>query len=132
MLNYGFANYHGVDLCKENEYEFDVNIVNGFGTDTNPNGEKIPANTVKCVNISAESASLPMNINPEDITRIIELPRFIYAPVKKGDIVGRIVFMYKDKIIGYSILVSCEEIAAEPPKKSIFERIFGLFGFLRE
>jgi len=115
MLDYGFENYRNIELCKENEYQFDVNIVNGY------------KNIIKCENITAESASLPKSVSRGDIKYKIELPQFIYAPVKKGDIIGKIVFMYDEKIVGYSIIVASENFEMNTPKKNIITKIFDLF-----
>jgi len=115
MLNYGFENYKSVELCRESEYQFNVNIVNGC------------KNIMKCENITVESASLPKNISREDIIYKTELPQFIYAPVKKGDVIGKMVFMYKERIVGNAVIVSCEDIEINTPKKNIFSKIFDLF-----
>ena len=108
MLDYGFNNYKNIELCKEQEYKFEVNIVNGYKI--NSDGKKESVNIIKCENINVESASLPVSISRDEITHKIELPQFVYAPVKKGDIIGRIVFMYEDKIVGYSVIVACENV----------------------
>jgi D-alanyl-D-alanine carboxypeptidase len=115
MLDYGFENYRLVELCKEKEYQFDVNIVNGS------------KNIIKCENITAESSSLPKTINREDIEYKTELPQFIYAPVKKGDVIGKMIFMYQERIIGISTIVSCENIEINISKKSIINKIKELF-----
>jgi len=114
MLDYGFANYRNVELCKEHEYKFNVNIVNGYKI--NQDGKKENLTDIKCENIHAESASLPNSINRENIESKIELPQFIYAPVKKGDMIGRIVFMYKDRIVGYSVIAACEDVGVRNKK----------------
>ena len=106
MLDYGFYNYKTLELCKEREYKFDVNIVNGYKTDN-----------IKCENISSESASLPKSINREDINYKVELPQFVYAPVKKGDIIGRIVFTHDERIIGCSVLVALDDVEVNTAKK---------------
>ncbi|MCL2774137.1 MAG: D-alanyl-D-alanine carboxypeptidase [Oscillospiraceae bacterium] len=128
MLDYGFANYHSIDLCKENEYQFDVHVVNGYRI--NADGKKETVSSIKCENISAESASVLSAIKSEDITYKTELPQFIYAPVKKGDIVGRMVFMYNDYIVGYSIIVSYDDVEVVPQKKPnpIIAKIQEFFG----
>jgi len=125
MLDYGFANYRNLKLCKENEYQFDINIVNGYKI--NENGEKISVNTIKCENISAESVILPNSIEKENIKSTVELPRFVYAPIKEGDVTGRIIFTYEEKIVGYSILVSSETVETDIQKKSILSEIIDFF-----
>ena len=121
MLDYGFDNYRNAELCKESEYNFNVNVVNGYKT--NSEGKKEPVSSIKCENISAESASLPKSINLENIEYKTELPQFVYAPIKKGDIIGRMVFMYEERIAGYSVLAACEDVEVNAPKKS------GIFHF---
>lgn len=62
------------------------------------------------------------------LTQKIYLPRFIYAPVSKGDIIGKIELYSGEKLIGsYDILSKCDIRACEPipDKKSLFERISG-------
>ena len=110
MLDYGFDNYRNLELCKENEFKFEINVVNGANT-----------SIIKCENIQSKSASLPKSVSREDIKQKTELPQFVYAPVKKGDIIGRVVFTHEDKIIGYSVIVSCEDAEVNKPKK------FGIF-----
>jgi D-alanyl-D-alanine carboxypeptidase/D-alanyl-D-alanine carboxypeptidase (penicillin-binding protein 5/6) len=120
MLDFGFANYHGVELCKEGEFTFDINVVNGINADI-----------VKCENISAETASVPMHITRDDITVRVEIPRFVYAPVKKGDIIGRVLFLHGENennaLIGYSIITASEEVEGIPLKKSFIDRIREFF-----
>lgn len=118
MLDFGFANYHSIELCKENEYQFDISVVNG-----------VSANILKCENISSESASLPANISRDDITAKVELPGFVYAPVKKGDIIGRVIFLHgeNNSLVGYSIITANEDIERVPVKKSFTEKIKEFF-----
>jgi len=115
MLDYGFENYRALELCKEKEYKFDLNIVNGC------------KNILKCENMTAESASLPKSVSFEDIEYKIELPRFVYAPVKKGDVVGRIIFIYNNRIIRNSVIVASEDVEINTPKKSAISKIFDFF-----
>jgi hypothetical protein len=71
-----------------------------------------------------------VNIKREDITERVELPRFVYAPVKRGDVIGRIIFTCDKccgKTAGYSIITVSEDIDANIPGKSIFSRIADLF-----
>ena len=119
MLDYGFDNYRNVELCKESEYNFNVNVVNGYKI--NSVGVKESVNIIKCENIQEKSASLPKSISRENITHKVELPQFVYAPVKKGDVIGRMIFMYGERIVGYSIIVACEDIEVNTPKKSLFD-----------
>ena len=117
MLDYGFANYHGVRLCLEGEYTFEVTVVNGAGADM-----------LNAANMSAETASLPVHITREDITVRAELPRFVYAPVSAGDIVGRVIFLHGEKFVGHSMVTASEDVAAAPAGRSVIDRIRAFFG----
>ena len=119
MLDYGFKNYSTVEICKEFEHKFDVNIVNGIKST-----EKVQK--LQCGNISAEYASLPSYVSPEDIEYRVELPGFVYAPVKKNDVIGKIIFTYEDKIIAYSAIVSLEDVDVYE-YKPILRRILDIF-----
>jgi D-alanyl-D-alanine carboxypeptidase/D-alanyl-D-alanine carboxypeptidase (penicillin-binding protein 5/6) len=118
MLDYGFANYRSIDLCAEGEYKFDISVVNGAS-----------ASILKCGNMSAETASVPVSITREDIIAKIELPAFVYAPVKKGDIIGRVMFLHgeNNSLVGYSIIIASEEIEGVPVKKSLIDNIKNFF-----
>jgi len=125
MLNYGFDNYRMVELCKEGEYKFEVNIVNGCKINSAGKKEKKESvNIITCENIQTATASLPKEIKREDIKYTIELPRFVYAPIKKGDIVGKMVFMRGDRIVGYSAITASEDIYANAKNSGLlFNRI---------
>ena len=119
MLDYGFVNYHSIELCKEGEYKYEISVVNGADADI-----------VRAENISAETASLPKDITLEDITIRVELPRFVYAPVQSGDIIGRVMFLHGEdnNLAGYSIIVASEDIKGAPVKKSFIDRIREFLG----
>ena len=59
------------------------------------------------------------------INAVTEIKRMYFAPVKKGDFVGRIVFYNNDKEIGIVPLYATENVSNIRYKKSFFERLFG-------
>lgn len=128
MLNYGFKNYTTVEICGKFEYEFEMEIVNGVIYAADEKGKTVmqEVSKLKCVNISTESASLPSHIKTEDIEYRVELPRFLYAPVKKNDVIGKIIFTYKEKVIAYSAIVSLEDVSLYE-SKSITQKFFDIF-----
>ena len=115
MLDYGFANYHAVELCKEGEHIFEISVINGV------------SDILKAANISAESMSVPIHITRGDITVKVELPRFVYAPVSQGDIIGRVIFLHGENLAGHSMITASETVAAAPVRKSIIDRIREFF-----
>lgn len=53
---------------------------------------------------------LPDNIDVSSVQKVINIPEFIKAPVKKGDVVGTVDFKLKDESLGVINLVSEEDI----------------------
>ena len=51
--------------------------------------------------------------------------RFLFAPVSKGDLVGKIVYYLDDVKIASLDIYATESVKSINYKKSIFERIFG-------
>lgn len=54
----------------------------------------------------------------------IILPRFIYAPIRKGKSEGKVIFRINGKIIGCADLVAKEECNAIIHEKNFFEKLF--------
>ncbi len=63
------------------------------------------------------------------IERVIRIPKFIYAPISKGQVIGEIQFLLDNKIIGSSIITANEDIKIkEPqPKPSFWQWLINLF-----
>lgn len=55
----------------------------------------------------------------------IILPRFLYAPVRKGKAAGKIIFRINGKLIGCADLVAKEECKAVIYEKNFFQKLFG-------
>ena len=77
---------------------------------------------VKAVANNEISLLLPQNA---EIKHIIKAPRFLFAEVKKGEAIGRVVYIYNGKEIASSPLLACESV------QKIRYR-FNLFEFLKE
>lgn len=121
LLNYGF------DCTKKSEIEniktnFTVNAVGGESSEIKCSLAEIPYCT-------AINNSLP------DITEKIYLPKFVYAPIAKGDRVGYAEYYVDDDVICTVDIVSgenCSYIEKENPK-SIYDIIIDwIKGFYKE
>ena len=76
--------------------------------------------SVKC----AEPFSVNMSEKTDEISSNILLNKFLYAPVKKGDNAGKIIYYLGEKKIGESIVVADENASAlKVEKKSLFQKI---------
>ena len=63
--------------------------------------------------------------------RIIELPKFVYAPIENGQTIGVIRYTMNDETVAVVPLTASADIPKIPPQKNIFEKIWnaiiGLF-----
>lgn len=90
-----------------------------------------------------DAVSIVLSCNPmkvcrrnrsSSITQRVYLPEFIYAPVKKGDILGKIELIADGKVISQSSIISSEDIMSAEPlpeKKSVFSKIKEIFNRLK-
>jgi D-alanyl-D-alanine carboxypeptidase/D-alanyl-D-alanine carboxypeptidase (penicillin-binding protein 5/6) len=67
-----------------------------------------------------DTVVLPKDSYPE---RTVELPQFLYAPIEKGQCVGRIVYRLNGQIISQTPILADSDVPAEKSKQSIFDRI---------
>lgn len=71
-------------------------------------------------------------VKQEKITDEIYLPRFVYAPLQSGEVVGQIRHMYQGEVIAVTPLVAGNAVAIqnkEKEKPGFFEKLKGLFRF---
>ncbi len=90
---------------------------------------KVVGSYKKQINISCEqiNIAIPKSVGSE-ITSIIELPPFVYAPIKKGQKVGRITYYFKDRIIGEAnIFTSGKAQYKQIEKKGILTQLINWF-----
>ena len=56
---------------------------------------------------------------------IVEAPRFIYAPITAGEVVGRAAVYYEGIAVAECDLVAADTVAATPVEPSLWEHLFG-------
>lgn len=110
MLDYGFSQLERVNLASPFDYTVQLNVVNG------------QKSTLLATNREEFSYTLKKGAN--NISVICESNRLLCAPIKKGDVVGRIVYYCDGKEIGFVNLYATESIE-NINYKSFFERLFG-------
>jgi len=82
--------------------------------------------------INGQKSSLRVEIEPFEINSLqtenidyqIELPKFLYAPVKKGEVVGKVLYFKEQKPLGEVLLYSKCDIALMHPQRNTFKMIF--------
>ena len=120
MLDYGFSLYDTVELCPEGAFEAPLWVVGGTGE------------YVMVKNHQTLVMALPKDHG--DIRCVVELPRFVYAPIASGDEVGRLVYYESAPdgswhYLGEVPLYAQHGVQAEVYKKSLLDKISELFGF---
>lgn len=120
MLDYGFSLYDTLELCPSGAYEAPLWVVSG------EHEYVIVKNTDSLV------LSLPKSRGT--LRCVVELPRFVYASVNKGDILGYLTY-YEIAADGTQVrlgsvpLVAQYDVAAKSYEKSLLEKISEFFGF---
>ena len=99
LLDYGFAGFECVSYAGENIQ--DVKVVGGVR-------EFVPV-------VSGEFNDVRKKGESERIQKVYEIPQNINAPIKKGDVVGRVLYKLDGEIIG-----QCEVYADEEVKRVDF------------
>ena len=103
--------YENIKLADVGEYNISLDAINGNKS------------SVLCSNL--EGLDVTIKRDDINISACLEANRMISAPIKQGDLVGRIVFKNNGTEIASLNLYALESIKEIKYKKSIFERIFG-------
>ncbi len=121
MLDYGFSRMERKTVCAPHAVCLPVTVIGG------------ETDMVMVSNQDALTLSLPSD-HPE-IKQTVELPRFLYASLSEGDVVGRVV-MRCDldgdgayEIVGETPLTVQSGIARKKAKRSFWQWLCDLFGF---
>lgn len=110
LLDWGFSLYGEEALVQAGALSYDIQVCGSTE-------EKILVS-----NDGAASAILPKNHGA--VTKIVELPRFLYAGVKKGDVIGRVRFMADGGEIASVPLVAQKDAPVKEKSPSFWQKIF--------
>ena len=97
LLDFGFANFEYKKMISKDDIIKNVKIEKGVISETNVIAEKNCGTLIK-------------KGNDFNIEQKIEMPDVIQAPVKKGDIVGRVIYRLNEKNIGECNLIVMQDI----------------------
>ncbi|MBQ8005569.1 MAG: D-alanyl-D-alanine carboxypeptidase [Clostridia bacterium] len=119
LLDSGFSAYSMVNALDEREYKVSLPVIGG--TDQ----------TVLCLSQDKISAVLSSDISPQDLSFTLEMPNFLYAPIEKGERVGKLTVKLKGKTIGQTDITAEYSVSAVEYKTSIWQKLIdflsGLF-----
>lgn len=111
LLDAGFDVCEMVTLAEAGELEFTIPVAGGN------------ANTALCVNVG--EVSVIRRRGGEELNRVTELPRFVYAPVRCGDVLGQIVWYDGEVEVCRAELRAETAVDAAGEKKSLWQKLFG-------
>lgn len=113
LYNYGFSMAEAVKLDSSG-VKLPLNIVGG-------SEEKVYAVKEDVTTVTLQKGCA------EKIERRLEMPPFKYAPVKAGEIVGKVTYVYNGKVIAESELKADRSVDYEEVEKSFFQKICDFF-----
>ncbi len=115
MFDHGFSSYHKLTLLREKQFNISLPIVGG------------KEQTVLVRSTDAIEAILPANIALEDCKMEISLPHFLYAPIEKGERIGKTSYYLEGKLIGESDIIALYGVGKKVSKKSLWQKLCDFF-----
>ncbi len=90
--------------------DFGFSQVKSFQTDENIADITVPVVGGKAHRVGVQWKKIKLIGEKEEIKPVILLEKFLYAPVEKGDIVGKILYKKGDEIVGNVPIVAKEDV----------------------
>lgn len=115
MLNWGFDNFVRMSPAAPGEFKLALPV--SGGTDT----------YALCANTTQISATLPRNHGA--LRCVVEAPRFLLAPAKCGEAVGRVVYYFDGDVLGESPLCIITDVERKETKKGFWAWLTSIFSF---
>ena len=97
LLDYGFQNAHPKTLVKKGEVVAKIDVADGSHDEL----ELVAAESLVAVEKTGETAK---------VERKVEVPREVAAPIKKGDVIGKVVCYYDGKAQGSIYLLAAQDV----------------------
>lgn len=114
LLDYGFANYSNIALAKEGEVIKNIRVIKGV----KENVDAVIKNNVDILCKKGEEKSITKNIN---------LKEEINAPLKKGDVIGKVEYIKDKKVVKEANIIcseTIEKITVLDMYKKMLKRLF--------
>ena len=109
MLDLGFDCYESVTLCNDGEFKYIQHVISG--------------DLDNCVLTNAEEIKVTLPRIRGEIEYTVELFRFSYAPILKGDVIGYLVYTLDGQEIAREQLCATHSVNEMRYKKSIWDKI---------
>ena len=114
MLDYGFDTLEIREIASVGDYVIAVDCAGGM------------KETIKATNSTALSLILKKD-EAMNIRAVNELPRFVFAPVRRGQKLGEIVFYNGTEVLGAVDVIACENVEPEAKENRLLEKIKSIF-----
>lgn len=111
LFDFGFSNFEIFRETKELNDDTEISVVGGDVPDISANID--------------EEITLLKEKNGK-LTRVVYAPRFLYAPIKQGEVVGRAEYLIDGELIKTTPLISCDDVSEKRPP-TLIERIAHFF-----
>ena len=98
LLDYGFSAFESVELCTADEFRMPMSVIGGCES------------YVMLSNAEARRVTLPTGHGK--ILRTVEMPRFAYAEIAEGEVVGQVVWRCDRDGDGYAEIIAEVELCA--------------------
>ena len=104
---------HGLSLIKQVQFipenkEYKIPVINGESNYLNVELNSFFVNTV-------DTSGIEFQVN---------LPEFLYAPIKKGEEIGSVVYSRNGTVLGEKKITACEDIYEAQIKTDFWQKLF--------
>lgn len=106
MFNYGFSKVKSIEL-NDSSTKLEVDVVGGI------------LDSIFAIGGTTSLVTIP-NEDIDKLERIIEMPSFLYAPICKGQIIGKIKYKLNDEVIAVNDLVASNDNKIMVKKSTIY------------
>ena len=106
MFNYGFSKVKSIEL-NDSSTKLEVDVVGGM------------LDSIFAIGGTTSLVTIP-NEDIDKLERIIEMPSFLYAPICKGQIIGKIKYKLNDEVIAVNDLVASNDNKIMVKKSTIY------------
>jgi D-alanyl-D-alanine carboxypeptidase len=103
MLDLGFYLYESRTLCGDGEFSYTMPVVGG--------------ESEYVILENANAVSLPLPRSAGEVTCTVELPRFLFAEVREGEVVGRLIFSVNGQTVA-----ECDVMAKSSVERKIYKK----------
>ena len=88
----------------------------------------VSGGTLKTVKVAPEKISVSLfEGEKEKIEYAVSIPPFVFSPVKKGDITGKVIFYLNGEIIAETPLIAENEVEKIPEDEDFWDYIKDIF-----